>query len=260
MKAKQVLMANLIVLAVAATQVSCVRHLESLPFSDGKTVTEVRNIRNFEKIEINGSPSVYYTQADTFSVKVKGPESLIEEIITEREGETLKIRNRGKVGVFNFSFDGGESAAVYVTSPDLIDVRLNGSGDFVCDRRLDTDNIKLVVRGSGDLSVTDLISDRCDVELVGSGDIHIENLEAKEVSAVLIGSGDIDLNLRNVADTRLALKGSGDIDAVFEEGCQSVDCELNGSGDIDLKGRIGQIKSKKRGSGDINIANLTIEK
>ena len=32
-----------------------------------------RDIRGFEKIEVIGSPTVYYTQADSFSVRVKGP-------------------------------------------------------------------------------------------------------------------------------------------------------------------------------------------
>ena len=55
--------------------------------------TSTRAIRGFEKIEVIGSPTVFYTQADTFSVRVKGPKDLVANIITEVNGNTLSIRN-----------------------------------------------------------------------------------------------------------------------------------------------------------------------
>ena len=231
----------------------------NLTVDDGPMISETRNITAFEEIEINGSPTIYFTQADTFSVKVKGPKNMVENIITEKEGDALVIRNRGKVGVFNISFDDND-LGVYVTAPDMIGVRLNGSGDFISEKRIDTDNIRIVLRGSGDIDIKDLICDHCSIDLIGSGDLHVARLEAHEVESTLIGSGDVGLDLWNVTDTRLLLKGSGDIDVNFNKGCRFVNCELHGSGDISLKGQVERFSQKTHGSGDVDFSQLKVTK
>ena len=69
-----------------------------------------------------------------------------------------------------------------------------------------------------------------------------------------------DLNLHRVNDTNIGLRGSGDINVNFNNDCGSVDCQLNGSGDINLSGRVSRFHMEKHGSGDIDIDNLSIEK
>lgn len=256
MKRKQFAIVGMMLLMGSATLVSC--HNTAMISKD--YVTEDRLIKGFEEVEVVGSPNVYYTQADSFSVRVKGPDNFVDNILTEKNGKTLTVRNKGKWGVVNISFSDEDELAVYVTSPDLVAVRVNGSGDFISTDLIDTDNMNITLRGSGDINIDKLLCDRCDVELIGSGDIDLPEVEAKEASAVLVGSGDIKMGLSKVADTRLSLKGSGDIKVDFSEGCRSVDCTVNGSGDIGLSGKIGHFRGEKHGSGDIDIANLTIEK
>jgi hypothetical protein len=256
MKRKQFAIVGMMLLMGSATLVSC--HKTAVISKD--YVTEDRLIKGFEEVEVVGSPNVYYTQADSFSVRVKGPDNFVDNILTEKNGKTLTVRNKGKWGVVNISFSDEDELAVYVTSPDLVAVRVNGSGDFISTDLIDTDNMNITLRGSGDINIDKLLCDRCDVELIGSGDIDLPEVEAKETSAVLVGSGDIKMGLSKVADTHLSLKGSGDIKVDFSEGCRSVDCTVNGSGDIGLSGKIGHFRGEKHGSGDIDIANLTIEK
>ena len=246
-----------VMMAMAVLVTSCVRCSEKMVF-DKNTFTENRQLKGFEEIEINGSPTVYYTQDKSFSVMVKGPESRVKNILTEMNGKTLSIRNKGKMGLFNIQLGDEGEIAVYVTSPDLTGIRLNGSGDFISEKRIDTDKIDIMLRGSGDIEVNDLICDRCDVELIGSGDIQLENVDTKEMAASLIGSGDITFEVNNATDTRLALKGSGDIDATFRDNCDAVECELRGSGDIELKGKVKSFSKEKSGSGDVSVGRLTV--
>ncbi len=260
MKKRQFAVAGLMLMAVAMTMTSCVGFWEKQNLFEGNHISETRHLKDFEEIEINGSPTVYYTQSDKFSIKVKGPENWVKNIITEKIGNTLVIRNKGKIGVINVHFGEEDELAVYVTSPDLVGVQLNGSGDFISKGQIDTDEMKIALKGSGDIDIQDLICDRCDVQLIGSGDVGVDRLETNEVNARLIGSGDISMNLWKVRDTHLALRGSGDIDVDFKQDCKSVDCELNGSGDICLKGKIEHFSKQKHGSGDVDIANFTIEK
>ena len=253
-----VMMKGAALLACVLMLGSCINERKVLGVFDSEKVTERRAHDGFEKIEILGSPTVYYTQADSFSVSVKGPKSMVDDIITEVDGHTLKVRNRGKIGIFNISVGDDDQTAVYVTSPDLTHVQLSGSGDFVSDGRIDTDHASFVLRGSGDIDVADVICDDCEVLLVGSGDFDMKRLDAKEVAVSLIGSGDIEMNLWNVTSTSLALKGSGDIETVFKEGCRHVDCELQGSGDIKLAGAVSRFSQHKVGSGNIDSSRLIV--
>jgi len=249
---------GVVMMALVVTMTSCAGSCNEKTLFSTENVSESRQLKGFEEIEINGSPTIYYTQTDSFSVKVKGPEEYVKNILTEVEGKTLVIRNKGKLGMFNIQLGDDDELAVYVTSPDLIAIRLNGSGDFISKQRIDTDKMDILLRGSGDIDVKDLICDRCEVELIGSGDIDLDRLDTKDLSASLVGSGDIGLHLWNTADARLALKGSGDIDASFHQNCDAVACELRGSGDITLKGEVKHFSKEKSGSGDVSVGQLSI--
>lgn len=245
-----------ILLAAGVVMASCVQDLKSLGGADaGPQMTESRDLKGFEEIEISGSPKVVYTQGQSFGVKVVGPKRFVESIITEVKGKTLSIRNKGKVGIVNIQRD-YDDAAVYVTSPDLTAVRLNGSGDFESKQRVDTDKMLIVLRGSGDISFSDIICDHCTTELTGSGDIDIDRLEAVRSNVSLVGSGDIDVKQWKVDNTDLTLRGSGDIEVNFMEGCKKANCQMAGSGDIKLKGRLEHYDVQKRGSGEIDTRGL----
>ena len=262
MKARQCLMYSALIMMAAFGMSSCVMTCDR-PIS-GDQIVELRKHRGFERIEISGSPNVVYTQADTFGVRLEGPEKMVENMMTEVKDRTLFVYNKGrvnlKVGFVNLNWGDKDDVTVYVSSPDLIGVRVSGSGDFVSRELIDTDNMEFVLRGSGDIDVQDVVCDRCRVEVVGSGDLDVKNLESRNVSVTLVGSGDIDLNLHRVNDTNIGLRGSGDINVNFNNDCGSVDCQLNGSGDINLSGRVSRFHMEKHGSGDIDIDNLSIEK
>ena len=257
MKTNKVWMYAVIVMGML-TVMSCKHEQKVLEVFDDETVTEKRALKGFEEVEVLGSPTVYYTQADTFSVVVKGAKGVVENIITEVDDHTLKVRNRGKVGIFNVSIRDVGEAAVFVTSPDIIGIRVSGSGDFISERPVDSDKIEIQLRGSGDIRLENLICDDCATSVIGSGDASVRRLEARRVSASLIGSGNINLGLWKVDDTQLQVTGSGDIDADFHEGCQKLDCELRGSGDITLNGQVSHLSKHKTGSGDIDTGKLVV--
>lgn len=226
---------------------------------DSALETQTRHVRDFDRIDVIGSPTVYYIQSDSFSVRVKGPNmDYVNNILTEVDNGTLRIRNKNKIGFVNISSRGDKGVAVFVSSPDLIGVTLSGSGDFISEHRVDTDVLDIRLKGSGDVHFTDVVCDRCNAELVGSGDLDIDHLDTRETSATLIGSGDLDIRQINSARTQLQLRGSGDIDVEFISGCGAVDAELLGSGDITLKGQVRSFDMRKRGSGDINSNDLKV--
>lgn len=257
MKTAQYLMYSGLLLMVALGVTSCVECNRTIVIDD-QTV-EWRHLRNFERIEITGSPTVVYTQADTFSVRIEGPSNLIPRILTDTDNHTLYVRNKGKMGFVNLTMGDKSDITVYVSSPDLVSVCVSGSGDFISHKKVDTDTMEIMLRGSGDIVFEDIICDKNSTELVGSGDIRINHLDVQASTAVLVGSGDINISQVNVFDTDLLLRGSGDIVVNFMEGCKSAEVKLSGSGDITLKGTLTHYDSHKNGSGDIHTDDLRIK-
>lgn len=222
--------------------------------------TEPRQVSFFERINLQGSPAIIFSQADTVSVRVEAPADLLEYIKTEVRDSCLYVhmssdmkRVLGQIQVF-----GDNDVKVYVTSPDLIEVSVLGSGDFVCNDHLDTDNLKLELRGSGDMDFTDIICDGIQTALIGSGDIKVQHVVAGSSAIEVVGSGDVEIGHDRVARTDITLKGSGDVRASFN-GCGDVTSNVVGSGDIDLSGQVRSFQHKVVGSGDCHYDNLQVQ-
>ena len=247
-------MKKLFLFLVAVLAISFSAHLYA--FTSNDRVEENRPVKSFERIRLQGSPDIKYTQGKTCSVRVKAPKNIIKKVETRVEGNCLVVSLKDN-RVFSFSAIKNDEITVYVTSPDLIGVEVQGSGDFECKTLLDTDNMEISLRGSGDVNFSDIICDRIKTSLVGSGDIDSKKVTAQQSSVELVGSGDVAVKQYNVKQTQLELKGSGDIKVVCDH-CDVVNCRLVGSGDITLSGTVKKLNKTTRGSGDIHTKGLTI--
>lgn len=229
--------------------------------ADGKKVkTEVRTTGKFTRIVLDSPVSVHYTQGNKVSVTVKGPADELKDVQTKVSSGTLYIsyKTRSRTILRGLTFFGSnktDGVEVFVTSPDLLGVKLVGPGDFDCRGRLDTDNLKIELCGSGDIFFSNIICDNIVTELVGSGDIVLKNVDALKSVVSLVGSGDINISQKNVKTTNITLKGSGDIGMKFSK-CGVADCSLRGSGDIRLSGTLGRLSKKSLGSGDFHTGGL----
>ena len=200
---------------------------------------EERALTGFERIELLGSLDVKYQQAVSFSVRVDAPVEVLKKVETLVDGDKLVVRMKGDGNLINFGVADSENVTVYVTSPDFLGITLKGSGDFECLHLLDTDNLDIVLNGSGDILFDDIICDRINVSLVGSGDVDVRNVKTLQSSLNLVGSGDI----------KMAFDNSG-----------KVESNLTGSGDITLTGVVREYRNNVRGSGDVNTEGLMIKK
>lgn len=228
---------------------------------NNKKIDKDLNVGKFEKIAIKGSDMVVYTQGDKVSVRLHGTQEQVDAMIVNVEGNTLNVSRKSSInngtgftGFLRALARGEEpstSVVVYVTTPDLTSVKVTGSGDFKANSQVDTDNIEIVVTGSGDIDFKDLICDNADIAVTGSGDIEIKKLESVTSSIAIRGSGDIHVKQQRVRKTDLSIYGSGDI-TVQCSNCGEVNASVFGSGDITLSGQY-ELKTKNvRGSGDIN--------
>ena len=247
---------NLILCGVLAATVlsSCVYRSEVL----GKRVVldSTRKTDVFNKVTLFASCNVHYKQGDTCSVRVVGDRQLAKNLITQVINNELQIRMKPYKGDLMRLLNKTE-LNVYVTSPDLLAVKVAGSGDFEATGTVDTDTMRIALTGSGDMDFANLICDRVEATLRGSGDVELKNVQADYANLNLLGSGDMKVNLKNARNADASLTGSGDLKVGFDN-CGIVNCKLLGSGDIELKGRIRQLNQNSTGSGDIETSGLKV--
>ncbi|MBO5186022.1 MAG: DUF2807 domain-containing protein [Prevotella sp.] len=235
------------------------------------TKVENRTVSKFTKIAVDGCVTVYYTQGSKHSVKVKGPAEALKELTVKVKDNTLLVSSKnssariialkGKNLINSFLGNNRKDNGVYVyiTSPNLIGVMVLGSGNFICSGLLDTDNMYIELKGSGDINFKNIICDDITTKLIGSGDINIKNLDALYSKVNLVGSGDIGISQKNTKHTNVSLKGSGDISISFNK-CNRLESNLKGSGDITFRGKVASMKKEQLGSGDYHIKNLHVGK
>lgn len=198
-----------------------------------KITKTLQHPESFERIRIDAYCIVYYTQGETTTVKVAAsdPEIMSKTNVTS-EGGWLNIRSKSRS-----NWRKKKWVSVYVTSPDLIEVDLHGAGSFKVEGNLDTDTLRLRLKGAGDMDFENIVCDRLDAHLEGVGDMDFDRLQTQQAS--------------------LSLKGVGDIDAHFVNS-GSVVCTLNGVGEIDLSGEVKSLQKRKKGTGKIDVSNLKI--
>lgn len=208
---------------------------------------ESMNFKDYTEIHLNGSVDVIYTQSNEYSFEIVSDHSSSNIVKASVSNGVLSVGLNSSIisKLKNSLYD----VKVYISSPKLNAVRVNGSGEFqvrgglVCDK-----DFNLELKGSGDFDCHRLEADNLFVTLLGSGDIDVKGIVAKTAKVKLNGSGDVDLSGQvNFSDYDLI--GSGDISAE-KLYAKKVSAVVRGSGDIECYASEA-IEYFMRGSGDI---------
>ena len=210
-------------------------------FSDVKK--ENRNVGDFDEISMSISADLYLTQGSKNEVIIEADEELLEKIITDVRDDGLVIKfekwyNYRSIGKIN----------VYVTVKDIEKLIISGSGEITAKTPIKSDELKLVVTGSGSINIDDLTvnevgsfisgsgdirmkgkskAERLDATVTGSGDIFASNIEFDNADLTITGSGSIRVNITN--ELEATITGSG---RIYYKGNPIIDANITGSGKI----------------------------
>ncbi|WP_180335715.1 head GIN domain-containing protein [Labilibaculum filiforme] len=213
--------------------------------------TETRTIGSFESISLSIQAKVFITQENSTSVKIKGDADDLEEIITEVEDGTLKIkRKKNKSWGWNSSF---KNIEVYISSSQIKNISVSGSGTIQAKSTIETDDAKYVISGSGNIFIEDLVATNAACHISGSGDIHLkgELIEALEIH--ISGSGNVDAGYLKTENVDVHVSGSGNSKVYVTK---KLTARVAGSGDIYYRGKPDSIDSKSAGSGSIKSIGM----
>ncbi|MBM6782365.1 GIN domain-containing protein [Bacteroides mediterraneensis] len=153
-------------------------------------VSETRSVSAFHSIEVESVASVYFTQSNTYSLRVEGEKRWVNQTkCTVKDGVLLITwAEKGQKTTKNVN-----GLSIYVSAPDLQEVTFEGVGSFNCKSRLNLKDVKFDVQGVGSLKVADLHARnvKIDLEGVGSGELTVD---CDQLDASVEGVGSLTLS------------------------------------------------------------------
>jgi hypothetical protein len=204
----------------------------------GIVVTEERNSKNFDGVEVTGSLEVHLIQSKQFRVKIESYENLIPYVETFVSNGVLQVR------MANGFQNGGNETVVWVYAPAVYEINLNGSGFVVTDNYHNfKDYLEVNLQGSGDITVRGTAR-TADVTLYGSGIVRLDG-SASNLTIENSGSGDVRAYDFSADQANVKIFGSGN---ALIDVWRYLDAEIVGSGDIIYEGNP-RVLSFKSGSG-----------
>ncbi|MCF8373755.1 MAG: DUF2807 domain-containing protein [Bacteroidales bacterium] len=206
---------------------------------NGDVSEELRNVGDFSAIDSEGDFEVFVSIGPTTDVVVEAESNLLDYIETDVRNGKLTIDTRR-----NRCLRNEEPMRIFITTPHLNDIELDGSGFIECEG---------------------IVSSFLNVDLNGSGDIRL-GAEAEFIDADISGSGEIEL-WGTAHETEFKISGSGQIksfDLISDKSFSTItgsgniyvlaydflDVKITGSGNVYYKGNPG-IHVNITGSGDL---------
>lgn len=207
----------------------------------GDPTTEVRNVSNFNGIELKMSANVEYIQDSTYRVEVTAQSNLLPVIETVVYGTVLTIDNKAWIS--------GKSSPVNIIihAPDMSKLRVSGSGNIHSKTAINTSSMEISVSGSGNIIVPAITAQNITGRISGSGDITINGGSVTKEVFTISGSGNISTQELNSEDCVVTISGSGDVTL---QATKTLDVTISGSGNVKYKGNP-VVTTRITGSGKI---------
>ncbi len=210
--------------------------------------TETRSLGSFNGIISNGDYKVFIIQDTVTEVMLDGDENILSYISTSliatKEGTDLIIeKNTDRCIRTEYPIE------LYIRTPDIEYVELAGTGFIKCDSLETTNDLELVITGSGDIIFPKLYVDKvfaniersgtitlkgecslADLKITGSGNINAIQMETERCYAKISGSGDITTLVTKLLTATIS--GSGKISYATDYDGAMIEPDISGEGEI----------------------------
>ncbi len=188
-----------------------------------------REVGPFTEIELSVAANLYLKQGNEHSLVLEGDEDELEEIETQVQGETLKIKHKKP-----FHFGSSKRITIYVTMKEIEELSVGGSGKIEAATPIQSEDLELNVSGSGDINIDELEASEVESSISGSGDIRLAgNKQVNTLDCNISGSGELHASGLKVGSAELSLSGSGGCKVYVTD---ELDVDISGSGKVRYKG------------------------
>jgi outer membrane lipoprotein-sorting protein len=208
--------------------------------------TENRSVGSFNAVKISGDFNVIIQQGGSESVQISASGIDLQDIITEIEGGSLRIRTRND----NWSWKKDYDVDIVLTYKTLEGVTSSGSSRITTKNTIKSDNFDLTLSGSGKFKGS-IETQKLEMTISGSGDIELSG-SAKAQDVNISGSGDLEAIELKSSFAKIKISGSGNASVAVSE---ELDAKVSGSGDVRFAGNPQKQIFKTTGSGSIRKIN-----
>jgi hypothetical protein len=202
--------------------------------------SQKRALSNVKYIVNDGSAKIVLSYGNTEEATIETDDNLIDHVKLENKGGKLYVTTD------NVSFN-SKRLVVYITLKELKGLKTRGSGNISTKGQIKSKDLMLLVEGSGDINIVNVISDKITVAVFGSGDVTLSG-ETKELNAEIAGSGDVKANLLEAKDAYVKIGGSGDVSL---DAWNQLSVKISGSGDVTYVRNPRNLSTSISGSGDV---------
>lgn len=189
---------------------------------EGPGVSETREVGSFNQVDLKVDGEVILRQGTEQEIVIEAQQNILDILKTDVKNGKLEI-DFGRHSVRRHS-----DIKIYITVPEIIYLRVAGSGK---------------ISGATDFEVFDL-----DLRISGSGSIDFGALKANSIDTDISGSGDLFLN-GDVTRHDIDISGSGKIKA-YDLVTKTTDVAISGSGNAEVHADE-YLKAKVSGSGKV---------
>ena len=175
---------------------------------EGPVVSKTfEDLKDFDKIEINGHADVNFTQSSVYEVTLRTQENILDYVDYKVVGTTLVIETKDHRSVRAEKYD------LVIQAPALKRIEVNGATDFDIPAGLTSeDDLQIVVNGAGDLAFDAIRCKDLTIEVNGAADVDMTGIEVARLKVEVNGAGDANVS-GNAANASFAVNGAGAIDA-----------------------------------------------
>lgn len=242
--------------------------LSPAAFAESKTFAA----KPFSKIEVNGIMTVVHKTAAETKVTVETENGDFSDAKITNDGDTLIVSRNSldkKGGFFNWGGTNvdvsrnGETIkvngkkvpryTVYVTGPDLEEVRVKQSSKFTSET-IDAGDFDASASSSSTATLAGK-SGATSLAASSSGTIKAAGLKAASLDAAASSSGDLSASVTGTGTVKVAASSSGDVEIV-SSGAAKFDVDASSGGSVELSGACASITASASSGGDIDAEDL----
>ena len=225
------------------------------PADNGSSSLVERQVSGFSSLRIQGPFDVYVTLGNSVSLKMDAPAEILGRMVTEVNGSELNIHNKHdnwSTGPKSWYSDKSwwhthKRIAIYVTTTSLNRIIVSGSGHIFFMNSIAANDLKLRVRGSGQVEgAIDVKS--LNGKLSGSSQVKLSG-KAETSTVKISGSGHFSGGELVTLNSAVRVSGSGRAEINANEKLAAV---VHGSANVSYTGSANIINASKSGSGVIS--------
>ncbi len=198
-------------------------------------------VDGFDSVALGGAGDVQVRVGPAFSVTATGSPDVLDKLVVERDGKTLKLGRRK-----GMTWGRGEKVGFVVTMPRITGADIGGSGTITIDR-VPGGSFDGNIGGSGKLDVRGLAADKVSFNIGGSGDVAAAG-SARSLEIAIGGSGRILAEPLRVETGEITIAGAGNVQANIS---RNANVTIMGSGNVTVTGGA-KCSVTKMGSGKVN--------